>query len=165
MTPGPNPLFRAFQEDHAVLGKGFHTLSVCLRGRDLPGARRAAAQIDRDAGAHIAFEETCFYPTLARVSGFDTDRLYDEHGEGLDVVRTLLDMSDTDEMSEELRQALLADAEAMEDHIAECGGLFDAIAKMSDAEQRSLYEELVAWREKRPTWLGYSRTRKGSATG
>lgn len=147
-----------------MLGKGFYELSTCLRGKDLPGARRVAARVNREAGAHIAFEEECFYPTLARVSGFGTDRLYEEHGEGLYVVRTLLEMDDKTELKEVLRQELLADSEAMEDHIAECGHLFAAIAKMSDVEQQSLYEELVAWRKKGPTWLDYRRKREGSAS-
>ena len=165
MTSGKKPLFRAFQEDHAVLGKGFYELSSCLRGKDLPGARRVAERMDREAGAHIAFEEECFYPALAKASGFEIGRLFDEHGEGLDVVRTLLEMHDTDDMSEELRKELLANAQAMEDHIAECGELFEAIAKMSDAQQQSLYEELIAWRQKHPTWLGYRRGRAASSTG
>lgn len=161
MPSEPKPLFRAFQEDHAVLGKGFYEIAACLRGKDLPGARRVAARLNQEAGAHIAFEEASFYPALARISGFETERLFDEHGEGLSVVRTLLEMSDTDDMNDEMRQALLANAEAMEDHIAECGNLFEAIAKMSAKEQQSLYEELVRWREKHPTWLDYSRERQG----
>lgn len=165
MPSDPKPLFRAFQEDHAVLGKGFYELSACLRGKDLPGARRVAARLNREAGAHIAFEEACFYPALARVSGYETGRLYDEHGEGLYVVRTLLEMSDTDDINDEMRQDLLANAEAMEEHIAECGDLFEAIAKMSAAEQQSLYEELVSWREKHPTWLDYSRQGQTGAAG
>ena len=159
MAAGYKPLFQAFQEDHALLGKGFYELSTCLRGNDLHGARTVARRLDREAGAHIAFEEECFYPALAKQSHMETDRLLDEHGEGLTVIRTLLELDDTEEISTEMRNGLLADSQAMEDHIAECGGLFDAIAQMTDEQQQALYEELVAWREKKPSWIEYERSR------
>jgi hypothetical protein len=165
MTSGQKPLFRAFRDDHAILGKGFHDLSACLRGNDVAGARRVAARVNREAGPHIVFEEESFYPALAQLSGFDTDRLFGEHGEGLDVVRTLVEMEEGDALSEDQRTELLAKSEEMEDHIAECGELFEAIAKLSDAQQESLYEDLVAWRQKEPTWLDYHRDRTRTGGG
>ena len=37
-TGTPHDLFAAFREDHAVLGAGFHRVSVCLRAGDVAGA-------------------------------------------------------------------------------------------------------------------------------
>lgn len=165
MTSRQKPLFQAFQEDHAILGKGFHDLSACLRGNDVAGARRVAARVNREAGPHIVFEEESFYPTLAQLFGFETDRLFGEHGEGLDVIRTLAEMGEGDELSEDRRTELLAKSEEMEDHIAECGELFEAIARLSDAQQESLYEDLVAWRKNEPAWLDYERDRKRTGGG
>ena len=54
----------AFQRDHAVLGRGLHELAAALRDGDILSAKRVAAELDRDAGPHIAFEEQCFYPRM-----------------------------------------------------------------------------------------------------
>ena len=160
MTAELHPLFEAFREDHALLGKGFYELSTCLRAKDVRCARQAAERLNEEAGAHIAFEEETFYPTLARRQSYDAERLYEEHSEGLTVVRAVLDMDESEEMTDAKQRALLADSESMEEHIAECGELFEAMRTMPDDELRHLYDALVAWREKKPTWLEYDRSRR-----
>ena len=62
-------LFTCFREDHKVLGAGFHQLSAHLRTGDTAGACAAARHLDEVAGAHIAFEETAFYPCLVPLFG------------------------------------------------------------------------------------------------
>ena len=39
-------LLSYFQQDHAVLGSGFHRLSVCLRTGDVDDAQHVAQQLD-----------------------------------------------------------------------------------------------------------------------
>lgn len=144
-------LFRLFREDHAVLGRGFHRLSERLRTGDDAGARAAARELDRDAGAHIAFEEEDFYPRLVPELGeAEVERLYRDHAGARDLVQALL--ADEAPLDEARRRELLARSEAMETHIAECGELFQALARLDDAEQDRLERRLEDWRRRRPRW-------------
>ncbi|MEW6039271.1 MAG: hemerythrin domain-containing protein [Pseudomonadota bacterium] len=152
-SPPEHNLFDAFREDHAVLGRGFHQLSQCLRGNDAAGARAAAERIDAAAGAHIAFEERHFYPALARILGApEVRRMYLEHGKGLAAVRALLERKPGAPIAEDERSRLMELSRAMEAHIAECGEMFQAMRRLPDAEQAALYRQLTVWRERHPRW-------------
>lgn len=146
-------LLRAFREDHAVLGRGFHRISSALRSGSEAEACAAAAEADRDAGAHIAFEERHFYPTLVPLLGADhVEGLMTEHAEGLAVLRALGSLSAAAALPEERRRELLRASEAMETHIAECGELFEAIGRIPEAEQAALLDELLRLRAEHPAW-------------
>lgn len=150
-------LFSAFAEDHAFLGKGFHELSQSLRADDPDATRSLAARLDLEAGAHIAFEEENFYPTLAGLLGeAEVQRMYQDHRIGLEVVERLCDSAPGSELSEELRAELLRNSEAMERHIAECGDLFEAMGRLASSEQEALHTELMEWRLKQPSWRRYA---------
>ena len=148
-----NQLFEAFSEDYAKLGKGFFELSQSLRADDLDRAKAIARELDAEAGAHIAFEEHHFYPRLRPLLGdADVDRMAAEHEIGLEVIKTLASQPTDEELSTTKKAKLLKAADAMSTHIAECGELFSAIGRLDTGEQRSLLDELLAWRQKRPTW-------------
>ena len=150
-------LLAAFQEDHAALGKGFHELSVCLRGDDVVGARRVAGFLDKAAGAHIAFEEADFYPRLEDLIGEDDVRkMYADHADALDMIELLAKLAHDRPLPEEERRRLVAQSEAMEGHIAECGALFEAMGRIPEDEQDALCRRLLEWRRKAPTWRGYA---------
>ncbi len=147
-------LFKAFHQDHAALGRGFHDISTLLRGGDVSAARRVAERLDREAGPHIAFEERQFYPALRKLFGDeDVDRFYDEHQEGVAVLLALLRSEDGDAIDDAVRDDLIKHSEAMEAHIAECGELFEAMGRIPVTEQEDLLRELLAWREKGPCWI------------
>ena len=153
MNARPSALFDAFKEDHAVLGRGLHEISEYLRGGDLLAAKACGDRVDRQAGAHIAFEEQFFYPTLRRLLGdADVDRLYHEHGQGLSVIKALARLPEGAPLSEAERRTMLQDSEVMEAHVAECGELFGTMGRLPPVEQDALYRELVALREKAPRW-------------
>ena len=148
-----NQLFEAFREDHEKIGKGFFELSQSLRADDLDRAKAIARELDAEAGAHIAFEEHHFYPRLRPVLGdADVDRMATEHEIGLAVIKVLKRQPADEELSATKKANLLNDADAMSTHIAECGELFGAIGRLDTGEQQSLLDELLAWRQKRPTW-------------
>jgi hypothetical protein len=149
----PSDLFQAFREDHAVLGRGLYELSERLRGGDLPAAKARAERLDREAGAHVAFEERFFYPALRRLLGdAEVDRLYHEHGEGLAVIRALAALPRDGTLDEAERRKLLRQAELMEAHVAECGELFGAMGRIPPEEQAALHRELLALRRTAPRW-------------
>lgn len=146
-------LFDAFREDHAVLGRGFHDISTCLRGGNIAGARAAARRMDIEAGAHIVFEEDHFYPALARLlDPGEVDAMYDEHELGRAVVDALLALPDDREPGEAERRDLLEKSQTMERHIAECGTLFGAMGGLTAEDQDALYDALVDLRDRAPRW-------------
>lgn len=153
MNAQPSDLFKAFKDDHAILGRGLHEISSYLRGGDFVAAKACSARVDRDAGSHIAFEEQFFYPALRRLLGdADVDRLYDEHRKGLAVITALAALAPGATPGEDARRAMLEGAELMEAHVAECGELFGAMGRVPLDEQNRLYLELLALRKKAPAW-------------
>ena len=150
-------LFSAFAEDHALLGQSFHELSKALRANDCDAARSLAARIDGEAGAHIAFEEECFYPALADLLGeAEVEGMFQQHRAGLEVVEQLCAFAQGTELPDELRGRLLRNSESMETHIAECGDLFEAMGRIPPSEQEDLHTALTEWRLKRPSWRRYA---------
>ena len=160
MQQEKNSLFEAFHADHAVLGRGFHELSQCLRSSDLAAAQQVAQRIDEDAGAHIAFEEEHFYKALRPLLGAaEVERMYREHDEGLEVVKAVMQSPSTEEPD---KGELLKKSEAMETHIAECGDLFAAMGRISTEEQTELHRQLQRWRDLNPRWTDYAASRASS---
>ncbi len=150
-------LFSAFAEDHAFLGTCFHELSQALRAGDLSTARTLAARLDREAGAHIAFEEEQFYPELVGLLGeAEVERMHAEHRDGLEVVQRLCSQGPASEPSEAKRRHLLTLSEGMETHIADCGDLFEAMGRIPPREQELLHAALVEWRLRHPEWRAYA---------
>ena len=144
-------LLEAFQEDHARLGRDFNQLSCCLRAGDGVGAGAAARKLNREAGAHICFEEEDFYPALVPLLGKAVvRRMLQEHCCGFDVIRTLLDRSSDLPLPRDLSERLLVQSEVMEGHIAECGELFTALGEIPLAQQQALYDKLINWRQQQP---------------
>lgn len=153
MNAPPSDLFEAFREDHSILGRGLHEISEHLRVGNLLAAKAFGEQVDRVAGAHIAFEEQFFYPVLRRLLGdAEADRLYQEHAQGLSAIKALAQLPEGAMPSGFNRRTLLEDLELMEVHVAECGELFGTMGRIPLDEQRMLYQELLALREKAPRW-------------
>lgn len=151
-------LTQAFREDHAVLGRGFYDLSTCLRANDLAGAKATADELDRSAGAHIAFEEEVLYPTLRRLlSDADADRFHGEHGMGLRAVQFLASLPDGQPVPEGQLRELLADSEVMERHIAECGEVFGALGRLPDSEGIQMLTRLEELRDWAPRWTEFAK--------
>lgn len=151
--PNDDALFAAFREDHAVLGRGFHDLSQSLRVRDIAVACAAADNVDRLAGAHIAFEERYFYPALVSLLGEDeVARLRREHQTGLSVIQELKAASEDEPVTDSQWPSLLERSQEMEQHIAECGELFGAMGRIEAAERDALYQHLLELRRQAPRW-------------
>jgi len=146
-------LFRDFREDHTVLGRGFYELGTALRGGDLEHAADLARRIDRQAGAHITFEEEEFYPTLRRfLREAEVDVMYREHEAGLDVIRTLVELPPGAPLSDERRRELVAEADEMSKHIVECGELFGALGRIPADERGKLHRRMLELRLQGRRW-------------
>jgi len=157
-------LIRAFHEDHAVLGGGFGNLAAALRAGNLGEAVKLARAINEKAGAHIAFEEDDFYPQLRKLLGEpEIDEFYLEHQSGFEVVRQLMSLKEGEAIRPAVARDLLSEAERMEQHIADCGELFQAMASLSAEAQTELLKRLYYWRAQRPSWQEVVEGRERSA--
>lgn len=146
-------LLAAFQRDHAILGQGLHDLAVALRDRDILSAKKVAAELDHNAGPHIAFEEQHFYPKMRELLGDqEVDRLYAEHRTGQAVLGRTLSMPDATWPNDKQVTALLRDLELMERHVAECGEMFGAMGRIPADEQRALLTQLDELRASGQRW-------------
>ena len=122
-----------------------------------------ARHLDEAAGAHIAFEETEFYPRLAPLFGQDeANRMRAEHTQGLAVIQALVNRPTAEPLDRVTCDRLLEQSEAMESHIAGCGELFEAMGRIPAEEQRVLHQKLLAWRQRHPTWTGFAATRNST---
>jgi hypothetical protein len=152
-----NNLFACFREDHKILGSGFHQLSAYLRTGDTDGACAVAQHLDEVAGAHIAFEETEFYPRLVPFFGRDeADRMRHEHQEGLSVIHALVNRPAAEPLDRGTCNQLIKQSETMAAHIANCAELFEVMGRISDGEQRVLHQKLLAWRQRQPKWTSFA---------
>ena len=149
-----NRLFDAFRADHAVLGRGLYSLATHIRAGEEQASREAAAQLAKDAGPHIAFEEADFYPAL---SGFlsqdEIDEMYADHENGRMLIKDILVMKSGALADQHYRDQLLARIEAAEAHVSECGELFGVMGGLTGETQMQLLTKLEAWREQSPSWL------------
>ena len=157
----PSDLVEAIKEDQAVVGRGQPEIYGHIRAGNPQAAKACGEHVDREAGAHIAFEEQFFYPALRRMLGdAEVDRLYQEHGQGLSVIKALAKLSEGAALTEAERHTLLQASELMEAHVAECGELFGVMGRIPLDVQKALYRELLALREKAPRWTEFAAATK-----
>jgi hypothetical protein len=153
MSDPVKQLLAAFQRDHATLGRGLHDLAVALRDRDILSAKRLAAELNQNAGPHIAFEEQYFYPKMRELIGDqEVDRLYAEHRVGQAALGRILSMPDAAWPNGNQVVVLLCDVELMERHVAECGEMFGAMGRIPAGEQRALLAQLDELRASGQYW-------------
>ena len=166
MSDPGKELHQIFTEDHREMTRGFRDLLLAVRAGQDQEAIRLANAFDVQAGPHIAFEEGYLYPRVRRQRGKDyADRLYHEHGEMLDSLRTLQALS-TDrqaKLSESERKTVAEQLETGLQHAATCGTLLSHLQALPAGEQRELLEACVPVRQhpRRWTQLGPSQRRRG----
>ncbi len=148
MTDQQNRLKEAFAEDHRKLTRGFRDAVAALEKGDLPTARTLADELDKVAGPHIEFEESCLYPAVAenRGEGY-TAKLYDEHSK---MMKALTELQSASEMSENQRISWLASMKEGLDHAISCGTLLSYLVSLPDGKQDELYRRLEQFRSQQP---------------
>ncbi|KWV94629.1 hemerythrin domain-containing protein [Erythrobacter sp. AP23] len=153
MTDPVRELFDDFRHDHEVLGHGLHDIATALRSARDEDAADAARRLDLAAGAHIAFEQSHFYPELRKLIGAqEVDRFEDEHARGLAAIVRLGGIGPGQELSAAERAELLAQIETMQVHTDECGEHFGALGRIPRERQAELLAALRDLREQAPRW-------------
>ncbi len=142
----------AFVEDHRHLTRGLNRLLKTLRAGDVESGVQIAEELDRTAGPHIQFEEEVLYPEIARTRGSEfTGRLYDEHGQALRAIRTLLD-ADPEELPASAREQVIQDAQTGLDHAVSCGTLLSHLTTLPEEIQERLLGRLMELRREGRRW-------------
>lgn len=146
-------LFDAFHADHAALGKALHELRTELASGDAKAARKSASDLDRTAGAHIAFEETDFYPALKEaLSEEEVEAMYREHADGLSVIQDIIGADDAELKDPVVQASFLLRIDALLGHVSDCGDLFGVMGTLSEEQFETLYGNLEYWRSHSPRW-------------
>jgi len=157
MTELERTLLGVFQEDHQILTRGLHAVLEALRRGDDDAARALAESMDRDAGAHMQFEEQVFYPELrARLGDEFVDQLYREHAIGQRAVRALLS-SEGAQLTNDARRAIIGQLETAHEHVLSCGTIASALAELAPAQQDEMLARLDAMRTRHRRWTDLGR--------
>lgn len=129
-----------FLRDHRVLTKGLDAILDALQDGRTTEAIERAADLDRQAGAHMAFEEEIFYPRLAEVRGQKfVDRLVAEHEVGQRAIRALARHPAAEPLAEEDRKRIVADVETALGHVLSCGTMLSELDSGDEiADDRAL---------------------------
>lgn len=146
-------LQQAFARDHQEFTRGIVRLEQALQADDLPAAVRAADELDRAAGAHIAFEEAVLYPQVAAVRGDSfAGRLYNEHTVGRDALQTLQELGSRTTLSTAERELLLSQLRTLSEHVLSCGTLVSYLTALDPAAQAGLLASLQQYRRQGGRW-------------
>lgn len=148
-APVRSTLIDEFMVDHRGLAEGLRRLIAAIEARDSDVARAEADRIDRNSGAHIAFEEADLYPAI----GADPS-MYDDHQQGLAVLREVL--ATDGRIPPSAGSYLIQQAEGMLDHMEDCGVLLFRVQTLTPLVQSELEERLLAWRVDAPRWTELS---------
>ena len=161
MTDAVRELFEEFRRDHEVLGRGLHQIATALRAEDDAAAGQAARRLDREAGAHIVFEEDHFYPELRKLIGDkEVDAFEAEHQLGHAAIARLEGLGPGESLSPGERENLLHRIETMQVHTDECGEHFGALGRIARSRQEELLEALRALRNSSPAWSARTSARE-----
>ena len=143
----------AFHEDHAALGRMLHELRISLTAGETEKARQRASELDRAAGAHIAFEENDFYPALKdTLSSKEVAAMYAEHADGLAVIQDIAEADDAELGDPIVQASFVVRIDALAEHVSECGELFGAMGVLSEQQFKKLHGNLEYWRSRSPRW-------------
>ncbi len=151
-APVRTTLIDEFMVDHRALAEGLGRLIAAIEAQDGDLARTEADRIDRNSGAHIAFEESDLYPAIGAEPS-----MYDDHREGLTLLREVLATSGG--ISASVGTRLIEDAEAMLAHMEDCGVLLFRVRTLSPLIQSRLEDRLISWRTAAPRWTEYASVR------
>lgn len=117
-----------FLGDHRVLSRGLKEILQALEGDRGDEAVARARELDRQAGAHMAFEEEIFYPRLAEIHGEAfVDRLVSEHEVGQRAIRALARHRPGEPIEAAERERIVADLETALGHVLSCGTMLSEL--------------------------------------
>lgn len=139
-----------FVEDHRKLIRGYRDARVAIEANDREAAQVIAERLDREAGAHIEFEERFLYPIVAAARGEDyASRLYQEHNATL---QTLIELQAASSMDEAARLRWLAGLQEGLEHAATCGTLLSHLETLPEERQAELLDSLRSLRSRKSRW-------------
>ena len=147
-------LQQEFLDDHRVLISSLKEIIESLERGDRAAAVRRAAELDADAGAHIAFEEEIFYPRLAKIYGDDmVERMISEHQAGHRAIKTLLSEGNNEDFDSE---RIMPDLEVALDHVLGCGTMLSELDSGQESADSKALERLRELRSTAEAWSNRS---------
>ncbi|MGV3723520.1 MAG: hemerythrin domain-containing protein [Actinomycetota bacterium] len=152
-TDAESALAREFLKDHQGLSRGLVALRDAVGRNDLEDAKALADRIDRSAGGHMEFEERLLYPHVARIFGAEyVDRLYAEHRLGKAAIARVLARPGAEPLRAEEQSTLLAELDAVGEHVYSCGALLSHLTALDEPAQQRMLERLLEFRREHRRW-------------
>ena len=166
MTHASKALREAFLEDHKQLTRGLTRTIEALRNGDDATATQVADTMDRTVGPHMEFEETVFYPELAKILGEPfVEHLEIEHDIGKQAVQTILGHAEGEPFDAEERKVMIASLGTMLDHAMGCGTLLSHLDGLEEARKKKLLDRLLELRQRGLRWTEFEHPGHSSAAG
>lgn len=152
-TQPPVTFKDAFLSDHQSLVRGLSRILEALREGEDDRAVIEADALDRTVGAHMEFEETVFYPELAKtMEAEEMQGLYSEHRVGKQVLLSLIQGSPATPLFTAERDQLIGEIDAILDHAVACGGLLHHLESLEPEQNERLLASLLEIRERKSRW-------------
>lgn len=141
-----------FVHDHQLTTKAIATLKEAIAEGDNDQIKVAAAELDRVAGPHIAFEEQRLYPLVAKSRGeIFVSKLLQEHQQVADALQEIR-RSSLSEIPDETRSKWDRDLQTGLDHVVTCGTLLSHLSVLDAPAQQRLLADLQRLRYEAPLW-------------
>jgi hypothetical protein len=154
-------LVAAFEEDHARMTRGLELLYGLLERDDLAAAVAAAERLDAEAGPHIDFEESAFYPELRRrIGDREVDRLYGEHDAGRRAVAEIRRLDVSRRLDPARRQQLLSQLDVAREHAFSCGTLLSHLDALDAPALKTMMGCLEETRRLHRRWTEVASARR-----
>ena len=146
-------LQQEFLDDHRVLISGLRDIITAIETDELERAVETAKRLDREAGAHMAFEEEVFYPQLARTYGDEfVERMVAEHEAGHRAIKSLIARQDAPRLAAEERSEILDDLGVALKHVMSCGTMLSELGTgKADVDEGAL-DHLRTLRDRAEPW-------------
>lgn len=146
-------LQQEFLDDHRILIAGLNKIIMALEGNQTAEAMRLAGELDRDAGAHMAFEEEVFYPQLAAVYGEEfVQQMLAEHEAGHRAIKSLVSLKESQELTDKERVGVLDDLGVALKHVMSCGTMLAELGSGKPEMDAQALDRLRELRERAGRW-------------
>ncbi len=146
-----SPLIAEFLKDHQQFSRLLYQIKKLLDENNFEAAQERAAELDRLAGPHIAFEEAELYPRLKILGerNVTEDLLVDQHRDAVDVLRMLIEVKNPNpETIEQIKSGF----ERALAHAEHCGSLISLMTQLDENEQAESLRELIRLRKTEQLW-------------
>lgn len=146
-------LVEQFAKDHRQLTRKLADLLAIVRRGELQTAAEMADRLDREAGAHIQFEEDVLYPQVGKVHGRAfQEKLLSEHEVARRGLLHLRHATPEQLQDPQLRAEVVRALSTAAIHAESCGTLISHLESLPEDAQQAAQARLEQFRREGRRW-------------